>query len=177
MRKSIILGSIIILLFLCGGCQLNKENGTEKGALHVIHNYMEETLEATCTDYGSRKTYCSTCGYILEDVRTESAYGHFIEEVWFGEEPSCTNGGYRNLVCARCGFLDTTASGSVAPLAHQVTDAVLQTGDCSTFTVIRHSCIRCGEQIGVDTCYKEDDKHNWITDEYGTYCSRCLKAK
>lgn len=125
------------------------ENGktvTTKQNISVSHNFITETIEATCTKKGCTKKKCTVCGE--EEIISEiAALGHNYDDVI--TEPTCTENGYTTHTCTRCN--DTYIDDEEAALGHDYENGV---------------CIRCGTREPIIQITSEkyiiDDNHNYI---------------
>ena len=77
------------------------------------HDYREEEIPATCTNYGFTQKTCATCGHSFLCSPT-APLGHALE-LQNAKEASCTQEGYSgDQVCTRCGLVLET--GMVIPV-------------------------------------------------------------
>lgn len=108
---------------------------------------------------------------------SEAEHVHEFEKaVW--ELPTCQKGGYYNNICKICGLVESVTQ---EPLSHEVTDIVIQEGNCMEDRVIRHICKNCEIQVESDTRYPVYDVHLWksenVDGELIEYCERCGVVK
>lgn len=133
------------------------------------HNFVQERTPATCTKSEKITDVCSICRTTQEEKAGGGALGHdYKAEIWYNA--SCMSNGYYNDVCTRC---KDVVSVSIPALEHTVVDEVVQQGDCTKSTIVRHVCSMCNNEIGSRTDYVDDIHDYSLADEYGAYCSRC----
>ena len=96
----------------------------------------------SCTQPGSRETFCSVCGYV-EDSEEIPAQGHD----WKTESAvknTCTNAGVNHLVCARCGEKkDETVSAAGHSFSAWKTTSE---ATISSVAMQTRTCSVCGEK-------------------------------
>ena len=117
------------------------------------HVYGEWTTveEASCTQDGSRRRECGTCGHV--HTETLNKFGHAIEFI-AAEEATCeAAGNIAHCHCGRCGldFLDEAGGTAiedvtVAKLDHDMTHHAYKAASCTEEGNIEYwSCSICGK--------------------------------
>ena len=104
-----------------------------------IHNYTEETVEATCTSDGYTVYTCGECGYSYIGNHTKASHA---ESDWIVDElPGCDFSGKKHTVCTVCG--EVVHVSYIAALGHNYTSTVTQKVTCTVPGVITHTCSVC----------------------------------
>ena len=81
------------------------DDASTDGEQEVIHQYVEEKTEATCTEGGVTKLVCTVCGECIISSE-EEALGHdMVDKVI--REGTCTRSGIVIHQCSRCGRRET----------------------------------------------------------------------
>lgn len=128
------MGLSLALLSACGGS-------------HTEHTYGAwTTVEATCTEAGSRTRTCTVCG----DKETEPipALGHDYDLGTVTQKAGCETPGVRTRKCRRC---QTPKVEQIEPLGHDwVEGEVLEAPKCEKPGRANFTCLACGDSK-VDT--------------------------
>ena len=120
-KRYLLLAFLICFLTSCAGGADNNDH---------VHNYMEEIVEATCTEEGYTIYRCDSCSDSYEG-NFVSALGHNEEELKM-VEPTCTSPGLtKGSYCTLCGQV-VMAQEEIPALGHKeiIMEAVEAT--CST---------------------------------------------
>ena len=100
------------------------------------HDNKTITVDATCTENGSKTTTCTVCGETT--VEEIAAYGHKHNVVVTA--PTCTEGGYTTYTCA-CG--DTYVADEVVALGHDYEIEIVDV-TCESDGSVTETCVNCG---------------------------------
>lgn len=85
------------------------------GATATDHSWTKTTVkEVSCTEDGSYKYTCSTCG--AEKTETVTSQGHSYTKKTVKTQPTCTDAGAYKVECANCG--DVTTDEPIEKLEH-----------------------------------------------------------
>lgn len=117
------------------------------------HAYGEWTTveEASCTQDGSRRRECGTCGHVQTETRNK--FGHAMEFI-AAEEATCeAAGNIAHYHCSRCGVNFQDEAGgtaiedvTVAKLGHDMTHHAYKAASCTEEGNIEYwSCSICGK--------------------------------
>lgn len=101
------------------------------------------TTQQTCSQTGSRKLVCRTCG---EVIMQETIPTHNYQVVYTGKVATCTEEGFVTKLCSWCMTLinETTAKD---PTNHDYADWVTDYDSTCTSTGLKHrSCKRCSDR-------------------------------
>ena len=177
-----------VTTYTCTSCGKTRTESIAK----TDHSYVTETIQATCTDYGQDRTYCSICGYEKSKVANSDApKGHQPTDyrVSFGSyESTCTYGGDYDIYCGVCGAC-LQSDVPMAALGHDLDYSnpnKIQEATCLYPDITEYTCKRCGEKIKERGTINPENhdwvdrvriRYNWETheDEEVPYqeCSRC----
>ncbi len=102
------------------------------------HVYNTVTVNATCTEAGSKTTTCTLCGE--ETVEVIEALGHNYKAVVTA--PTCTEGGCTTYTCANCGDGYTADNTSAAGHSY---NTVTVNATCTEAGSVTTTCTQCGE--------------------------------
>ena len=104
------------------------------------HDYIENNVEATCTQGAYTETTCSRCDYYNKQV-TGEALGHNFGEWQVKTAPGCGVPGENIRYCSRCTEFETEP---VAALEHQWTQIVDEPGN-ETNGYVYYKCDNCSK--------------------------------
>lgn len=159
------------------------ENGKIVMHAHSEHTVVEEIIEPTCTEDGSKVEKCSVCGEILSE-EVIPATGHMYVENKV-VEPTCISAGYTLYVCEKCGAEEKRDFTDVIGHNWVVKEVVAPTCIDEGYTV--YECSVCGEEK-TDDIVPANGVHSWVAIEtidptcidegYTVYeCSVCGERK
>lgn len=162
-----------------GGVETTVAVKNVAGAINAViclHEWTTSVTDATCTEDGEIRTYCTLCGTILKE-EVIAATGHSMEST--SVDPTCTSDGYTRKVCSACGceeiFDIIPALGHNFSL-HTVEPTCIQDG------YSYNCCDRCRvetdrtviEALGHDECIAEYIQETCFENGYVKYkCARC----
>ena len=116
-----------------------------KTVLGQGHNYVTNTVAATCTSSGYSEEKCSRCSDVKNKVNIPALGHNYVTNT---VAATCTDGGYTSHICSRCD--DSYTTDATPPTGHKwVTDSET-TATCTAGGRIEQSCSSCGE-TQVDT--------------------------
>ncbi len=135
------------------------------------------TKDSTCTDKGSHKYRCTSCGneYTTYDI---AAKGHS----WITKriEPTCTSAGKEYQECTRCGA--HSSEHTINALGHSWYVSETHDSTCTEDGYKKYKCSQCGEAYTVKIEKKGHSWSDWYTVEAATSskegkerrtCNRC----
>ena len=142
------------------------------------HDYIEEKVEATCTEKGYTIHTCRRCSETYQDGEIE-ALGHDYAEEKI--EATCTGKGYTTHTCRRCS--ETYQDGETEALGHDYIEEKVE-ATCTEKGYTTHTCRRCSdtyqdgntEALGHD--YAEEKITATCTEKGYTIhkCRRCFET-
>ena len=103
MRKISIFFAILAIA-LCS-VLISCENSTED--LDHVHDYIERTIKATCTEDGREEKICRVCADIVV-LSAVPAKGHAFNDWHTKTEPTCTVNKVEERICRDCGLVVET---------------------------------------------------------------------
>ncbi len=109
------------------------------------HDYVEKTVDPTCTERGYTKYVCSICGDSYVDVDSYvNALGHDWSEWEQTAVPTCTEPGEETRTCSRCRLAETQP---VNALGHDWDEGTVTLEPTDTEPGVRlFECGRCGAE-------------------------------
>lgn len=163
--------AVFALAFAFAGC-----TSTSSSCAH--DNTIEQIVDATCTEAGSRTEICIDCGEVISTT-TIAALGHdYQTDSEQSVAATCTADGKTVEVCSRCG---DTKETTVEKLGHSYEDTVTA-ATCTEQGYTTHTCANCGDSY-VDSYTAASGSHNYdavvtaatcIEQGYTTYtCKDC----
>ena len=126
--------------------------GVVAASLHQ-HNYVCESVPATCTEDGYYRFVCNECGHT--ETVINKAQGHIFEAFREKIAPTCTSEGVKSRKCTVCGYEET-----VAIPAHDHTWSTNCVHDAIKHW---HYCVTCG-------VVSEEENHTFVNNVC-TVCS------
>ena len=158
----VLLFSIVLLtaaLFIAGTA-LGRAASAEEAC---EHDFVAQTVDATCRTEGYTEYTCSLCGESYRDNYTEKAEHSYAEVVI---EPTCTHEGYTTHFCTVCGYEYT--DGYVDALGHTYQDEITAP-TCTEAGYTVHTCSICGDSYS-DT-YTDPLGHSYETEVSDPTCT------
>ncbi len=106
----------------------------------IEHEWIEETVESTCTENGYIKSTCGLCG--KEEIETLALADHewaILEQ----KEATCTEEGYIKYICSVCGEEDTSTIEKTEHIFEMVEQ---KEPSCEEEGYSLYKCSICGEE-------------------------------
>lgn len=101
------------------------------------HSIAIDNKEASCTEKGHSKTYCSVCKKEFNSVEIPVKAHNFVAQD--AVAPTCTTAGYTPYKCSACGFTYNVFNGAQAT-GHNYTAAVTKDATCTEEGVKTFTC-------------------------------------
>ncbi len=157
-------------MYTCTGCGTTRTEGIAK----TTHNYITESIPATCTEAGRIKTYCSICGDVQSEVAGEAAKGHIAgaKAYWQGQGPTCLSTAYYNICCSTCG--ERLESGTDPALPCTEVATVIYPETCCSDGVVSIDCSVCGCHLRNEHI-EPNDNHDWEKTEFNHFNEETLE--
>ena len=149
------------------------------------HEYVNETVSATCIQPGYTVDRCIRCGSRINKKNDPNQpAGHDWGEWETIKEPDCKNGGTRQHVCKRdSSHIETEYIG---PLGHDY-ETITTPPTCTDAGSVDLVCRRCGQRGTLNTIHRlghswvnyEDLEPTWTEEGHtgGSYCSVCGRVR
>ncbi len=155
-----------IITYTCTVCG---DSYTEQEQTVCEHNWVEETVAATCTNEGYTQKKCSVCG-VVEDYKTLPVVAHdykymglknnvatytckvcgdsytkCIAHTWTYEttQPTCTEAGSYARTCVYCG--EHEVINTTEPLGHKYEEKMTEIATTTHAGELTYTCKNCGD--------------------------------
>ena len=151
---------------ICIGYEADSELPSIK---QCLHNATAETVvNPSCTQEGSRITYCQNCGIVLKREIIPVLPHTPVEKETVPS--TCTMHGHQTIMCSRCHQI---LSSKMLPLGeHHLIESVEQEPTCTTPGYKIKQCRVCGMHAEAESIPALS--HAWVSNQNGTHqCSRC----
>lgn len=168
MKKYLLTAILLVLalaLVACGGTgdDTTLPDDTEPPVVECNHNYVEETVPATCTTVGKRSEVCSLCG----DIKSTT-------EIPLADHTASALECEKDTVCTVCGTVLAAKTGHIFTSTETVTAAT-----CTTAGKEKGTCVTCGTTIENDIPalgHTAGSDLKLVDGNFQTTCTVCSQA-
>ena len=137
----------------------------EQRCLKLGHNYIVNTVPATCTEDGYTVKSCRRCGDFVREAGANRLGHNYTSKT---VAPTCTDMGYTEMTCTHEGCGDSYVSKYTPTVAHEYENSVVPS-TCTAKGYTSHVCKSCGKSYKDN--YTEVVAHNYVNGA----CSVCGK--
>ena len=162
MRKFSILLAILAIA-LCGTL-ISCENSTED--LDHVHDYIERTIQATCTEDGREEKICRVCADI-QVLSAIPAKGHTPNDWQTKTEPTCTVNKVEEKICQVCSAVVETKVHPVT--GHSLSEwQIVTDASCTQNEIQGKVCKICG--VVAETKIGNKIQHEYVQSVISSTC-------
>ena len=163
MRKRIIF-LLMLALALCSAFLVSCENSTED--LDHVHDYIERTIDADCTNDGRKEKICIVCSNI-EVLSAVPAKGHNPNDWQTKTEATCTVNKVEERICKDCNAVVETKVHPV--IGHDLGEwQVITDASCTQNLIEGKICRVCATVV--ETKVGSKIQHDYIQAVIGSTC-------
>ena len=158
--------------YTCTRCDATK---TESIPVVGEHNFVDDVIDATCTEPQKAGLVCSVCGATsgeMTELGDPLGHDYQLDTSLEGyKAATCTEGGVNTYKCSRC---EETKEEETEALGHSWDNGVV-VDNCEGQYVL-YTCTVCKATYTEETGLGEVTEHDWVLDEEASTAATCTEA-
>ena len=155
--------------YTCTRCDATK---TESIPVVGEHNFVDDVIDATCTEPQKAGLVCSVCGATsgeMTELGDPLGHDYQLDTSLEGyKAATCTEGGVDTYKCSRC---EETKEEETEALGHSWDNGVVHEADCEHGQYVLYTCTVCKDTKTEETGLSEALGHTFTTEVVAPTCS------